>query len=254
MAMTPIATPTFPDVPRASGVPSVFRSPVIQTITTIRLLQADVRTIGGMFFGPEWGIFTTGGQPFAIPNSFVSVDYRKEFRISDYPVESGGFQSFNKVATPFDVRVRFAISGPSSSTFGDIGNLLTGSQGTTRSDFLTQVDLACKSLDLFSVVTPDATYPSVNIVHYDYRRERQNGVGIILVDVWCQEVRVTATTQFSDTKSPEGALNQSGGTVQGQPPTPDQQASVPLTPAQANLQNTQASIVARHPEIPPELQ
>jgi hypothetical protein len=231
MAMTPVATPTFPDVPKASGVPAVFRSPT-QVVFTIRLLQADVRTIAGMFAGPEWGIFTTGGQPFAIPNSFVSVDFRKEFRISDYPVESGGFQSFNKVATPFDVRVRFAISGPSTSTFGDIGNLITGGQGTTRSDFLAQVDLACKSLDLFTVVTPDATYPSVNIVHYDYRRERQNGVGIILVDVWCQEVRVTATTEFSNTKSPEGAENKSGGTVQAQPPTPSQAAAVPLPPTQ----------------------
>ena len=232
MAMTPIAVPTFPDVPKASGVPAVFRSPFIQTITTIRLLQADVGTIANMFAGPQWGIFTTGNQPFAIPNSFVSVDFRKEFRISDYPVESGGFQSFNKVATPFDVRVRFAISGPNSSTFGDIGNLLTGGLGTTRTDFLAQVDLACKSLDLFTVVTPDAIYPSVNIVHYDYRRERQNGVGIILVDVWCQEVRVTATTEFSDTKSPEGAENQSGGTVQGQPPTPSQAAAIPPPPTQ----------------------
>jgi hypothetical protein len=253
VALTPLRTPTFPDVPKAPGVPPVFRAPT-QPVFTARLLIADAVTVLGMFAGPQWGIFTTGGQPFAIPDSVVSVDYRKEWRISDYPVERGGFQSFDKVATPFDVRVRFATSGSNSSIFGDIGTLLTGGNFTSRSDFLAQVDLAATSLDLFTVVTPDATYPSVNIVHYDYRRERQNGVGIILVDVWCEEVRVTATTQFSNTKSPEGAANQSGGTVQPQSPTPEQQSFVPLTPAQADLRNIQASIVARHPEIPPELQ
>ncbi len=221
MAMTPLRTPTYPDVPKAPGVPAVFRAPTKPVFTAITLV-ADVATIYRMFTGPQWGIFTKGGQPFAIPDSVVSVDFRQEWRISDYPVEQGGFQSFDKVATPFDVRVRFATSGP-SAILHPITSLL--SQSTSRTDFLAQVDLAAKSLDLFSVVTPDATYDSMNIVHYDYRRERQGGVGIILVDVWCEQVRVTATTQFTDTKAPEGASNVAGGTVQAGPPTAAQDAA-----------------------------
>lgn len=220
--MTPLRTPTYPDVPKAQGVPAVFRAPTKPVFTAITLV-ADVATIYRMFAGPQWGIFTKGGQPFAIPDSFVSVDFRGEWRISDYPVEKGGFQSFDKVATPFDIRVRFATSGP-SAILHPITSALSPS--TSRSDFLAQVHRAAESLDLFSVVTPDATYDSVNIVHYDYRRERQNGVGMILVDVWCEQVRVTATTQFTDTKTPEGAANVSGGTVQGATPTPAQAASV----------------------------
>lgn len=210
MAMTPLRTPTYPDVPEGHGVPAVFRAPT-RIVFTERLLVADVLTVIGAFIAPRWGIFTRGGSPVAIPDSVVSVDFRREWRISDYPVERGGFQSFDKVSTPFDVRVRFATSG--------LG---------FRGDFLAAIDYAATSLDLFTVVTPDATYDSVNIVHYDYRRERQNGVGMILVDVWCEQVRETATTAFSDTKKPEGQANVSGGTVQGAAPTPTQAASVSL--------------------------
>ena len=130
------------------------------------------------------------------------------------------------------MRVRFATSGSNSSALGDVGTLITQGSITSRSDFLAQVDRAATSLDLFTVVTPDATYPSVSIVRYDYHRERRNGVGIILVDVWCVEVRVSATTQFSNTKSSEGAAGRDGGTVQPQTPTPAQAATVPpITPS-----------------------
>ena len=84
MVMTPLRTPTFPDVPKAPGVPPVFRAPT-QPVFTARLLIADAVTILGMFAGPQWGIFTTGGQPFAIPDSVVSVELPKglaNFRLS----------------------------------------------------------------------------------------------------------------------------------------------------------------------------
>ncbi len=205
--MAPLRVPTYPDVPQASGVPAVFRAPT-QPVFTAVLLLADVASVIGMFLPSQWGIFHQDGAPVAIPDSVVSVDFRREWRISDYPTERGGFQSFDKVATPFDIRVRFATSG-----FGFRGN------------FLSAINAAATSLELFDVVTPDAVYENVNIVHYDYRRERQNGVGIILVDVWCEQVRATATTTFTSTKAPEGAATQNSGTVQPSAPTPAQAAA-----------------------------
>src|SRR5580765_785951 len=145
MAMTPLRVPTYPDVPKGHGVPSVFRAPT-QPVFTAALLIADAASIVRMFSGPEWGIFTQGGAAFAIPDSVVSVDYRREWRISDYPVEKGGFQSFNKIATPFDIRIRFATSGPSS--FFPISGFIGQTGGTSRGDFLAQIDYAAKSLEL----------------------------------------------------------------------------------------------------------
>lgn len=202
--------PTYPDVPKASGVPAVFRTPTRPVFTAL-LLVADVVTVLRSFAPPQWGIFSDAGAPVLIPDSVVSVDIRREWRISDYPVERGGFQSFDKVAAPGDARVRLSVSGAEK-----------------RGPFLDQLDFIAASLRLFTVVTPDATYPSVNIVHYDYRREQRSGASLLLIDVWLQEVRVTAQTQFTDTKTPEGAANVSGGTVQGVAPTTAQAAAVPV--------------------------
>jgi hypothetical protein len=209
----PFATtqkPLAPDVPQQSGVPAVFRNPrAIQTIFAIRLLEADVGTILRSFGPPEWGVFNDGGTPALIPDSIVAVDIRREWRLSDYPVERGGFQSFNKVQLPGDARVRMSVSG-----------------AAVRAPFLDQLDRIAASLDFYTVVTPDAIYPSVNITHYDYRREQRSGASLLQVDLWLQEVRVTAQTEFTNTKSPEGAANQAGGNVQGVDPTPAQAAAV----------------------------
>lgn len=204
MALTPTSVPQYPNVPFANGVPAIFRAPT-QAVFTARLLVADVLTVLRNFGPPEWGIFMANGQPAVTADSTISFDFRKEWRISDYPVEQGSFQTYNKVETPSDIRVRMAVSGAES-----------------RGPFLASVAAMCKALDLLTVVTPDAVYPSMNAVHYDYRREQRSGGSLIQVDVWFEEVRVTAQTQFTNTKTPEGAANASGGAVQGQAPTPAQ--------------------------------
>lgn len=217
MAQAPVAVPKYPDVPQGSGVPSIFRSPT-QIVFETRLIEADALTIFGAFTGPQWGIFSQYGAPAAVPDTFISVDYRKEWRLSDYPVEQGGFQTYDKVATPFDVRVRMACDGTT----------------TTQSLFLTQIDNMATSFDLWQVITPDATFKNVNIVHYDYRRERSGGVNLIIVDIWLSEVRATVQTQFSNTKDPTGVADVNGGTVQPVAPTPAQSAQVQTLAGSSN--------------------
>jgi hypothetical protein len=217
-AITP--KPQAPDAPHENGVPAIFRRPT-QPVFTALLLVADVVSVLRLFGPPEWGVFSDGGAPVLIPDSIVAVDIRREWRISDYPVEQGGFQSFDKVQMPGDARVRMSVSG-----------------AIARGPFLEQLERVAKSLDLYTVVTPDAVYPSVNITHYDYRREQRTGASLLLVDLWLQEVRVTAQTQFTNTKSPEGAANVAGGNVQGAAPTPAQTASVLSRP---NIENIGAA-------------
>jgi hypothetical protein len=219
MALTPTPVPKYPDVPVADGVPAVFRAPT-QPVFTALLLAADVLTVLRSFLPSEWGIFVEGGQPAVIPNSIISVDQRKEWRISDYPTEQGGFQTYNKVETPGDIRVRMAVSGMES-----------------RGPFLASVQAMCSALDLLTIVTPDAVYDSMNAIHYDYRREQRSGASLLQVDVWFEEVRVTAQTQFTNTKSPEGSANASGGNVQGVPPTPAQSRAI-VDAGRVNIEST----------------
>lgn len=208
MPFTPTPTPAAPDVPQAAGVPAVFTAPT-KIVFTERLLAADAITVLRSFLPSEWGIFSQGGSPVLFPDSFNSFEPRKEWRISDYPVERGGFQTYDKVETPMDIRVRMTISGAAE-----------------RGPFLAAVAAMCAALDLLTVVTPDAVYPSMNAVHYDYRREARTGASMLTVDVWFEEVRVTAQAQFASTQSPEGAPDASGGTVLGTAPTPAQAGAV----------------------------
>lgn len=168
------------------------------------LLAADAISILNMFGPPQWGIYLNG-LPALLPDSIISVEFKSDWRISDYPQEPNAFQSYNKVRTPYDARVTMTYGGPG------IGQ------------FLLAVEAASASLALYSVVTPDRIYPNANITHFDYRRNSQNGVSLLSVDLWLEEVRVAATAASADTKEPSGASPVNGGNVQPQPPTPAQQ-------------------------------
>lgn len=228
MALAPVKKPLYPDVPPAPGVPPVKRDPLV-TINKILLLQADILTVIRMFQGPEWGIFTMRGVPLVIPDTVTAVDFRREARISDYPVEDGGFQSYDKVLIPYDARVSMTCDGTNMD----------------KSLFLGNIDAASQSLDLFMVVTPEITFTNVNVVHYDLRRERTRGANVLHVDIWLQQIIQTATTQFANTNQaatsgnpqlsamtnssePTGVPDVSKGTVQ--PQAPPQGLPVPPIP------------------------
>lgn len=208
MPLTFVPQPTFPDVPPGPGVPPVRRDP-FAPLENIRLVAADAATVLQMFQPPQWGIFTQDGFPALLADAVLAVDFRREWRLSDYPVEAGGFETYNKVAIPYDNRVSLVCSG----TLMPI------------STFLTTLDNMATSLDLFVVSTPDVIYPNVNIIHYDYRRETRRGAGLIVADVWLEQVRSTVRTQFTRSKDADGASPVSNGTVQAVPATPTQAAA-----------------------------
>lgn len=205
MPMPNIAVPLYPDVPRAPGVPNMLRS-INEAIDNTVLLAADAAILIRQFTGtPSWGIFTTGGQPVVTGDTVTSMEYRRDYRIAEFPIEQGSFESYNKVTQPYEIQLIFAVSGTSGffSTFlsgGAIGAMIAGAtpNALARAEFLTQLDAAAASLAMFSVVTPEKTYFNVNITHADLRREaRSGGATLLKVEVWLQEVRITAKPAFS---------------------------------------------------------
>lgn len=185
----------MPAVPNVPGVPAL--TSYLSSVPT--LLIADlISTIS--FQAPRWGIFLNGVPALPMIQSIATFEYKQDWSIADYPVEDGAFQSYDKVQLPFDVRVRVA----------------SGSSAAERQALLDAVDVIANSLDLYDVVTPEKIYRSVNISHYDFRRTAQNGVGMIVIDLWFQEIRVTSTAAFSNTQQPANAGQQSNGNVQAQ--------------------------------------
>lgn len=137
------------------------------------LLTEDTVTQFSGIFGPQWGIFLDGA-PTVDANSVISFEYRKDFTISDYPVEQGGFESYDKVQLPGICKVRYAQGGSVAD----------------RQAFLASIEAIDNDTNLYDVVTPEVTYISFNIHHVDYRRTANQGMGLITVDVWLTEIRI----------------------------------------------------------------
>ena len=180
--------------------------------------------------GAQWGLFSQSGGGQAITaDSVVSFAHRQEWTISDYPVERGGFQTFDKVLLPFDVRLRFS-AGSSAA----------------RAALLSSIDAVAGTTELFDAVTPDAVYTDVNVTHYDYDRAAQKGVGLLQIDVWCLNINQSATMSASGgpatasgsgggpAASPASADPSSGGAVGGSYPDFISRQSVGNAPILAN--------------------
>jgi hypothetical protein len=188
-------------VPLVPGVPALFEA--VSTAEAAILLTRDLVSAFGSI-DPQWGIFL-GAVPVVLADNVVSVEYKQDWNLSDYPVEDGAFATYDKVNSPFDARIRFSA-----------GATLLNPGG---SDLLDSVAAIAGDLNLYNVRTPEATYADVNVVHYDYRRTARNGVGLIEVDVWVREVRVTGLSTFGNTALPSGADPANLGTVSAAPVT-----------------------------------
>lgn len=213
LPITPV--PEFPDVPVTPGVPPVLRQ-IGAAQNAAVLLVSDGLRVASLFEGPQWGLFTSSNSPAfsgltasALINNVAAglgvagqsvgdFEFRQDYRISTAPQEQGAFLSYNKVQEPFDGRVTYIVSG----------------DPFVRTAFQSQLVSLIASLDLLNLVMPEYQFIGCNITHYGFRRAAARGVTMILYDIWVQQVRVTGTAAFSDTKSPSGSSPVFGGNIQ----------------------------------------
>lgn len=192
-----MAGPVFPDVPKVPGVPAVARSLLNPGTATEQQLSQDSITVTAAAKN-QWGIYTTTGALALEPDSISAIGYDAESRVADYPIEEGGFESYDKVALPFQNRVVMTKGGTLEQ----------------RRAFLKAVEELRGDLELYNVVTPEWTYLNVNIVRVGVDRNREQGAGLITVEVQLQEIRQNATASFSQTRDPASADPVSNGSVQ----------------------------------------
>lgn len=197
-----MATPVV-NVPQVPGVPSVNFAPGFVQPT---LLIQDLASQFSGVFGPQWGIFQNG-QLIITSESVVGFEFRADWTISDYPLEGGIFESYDKVTIPFLAKVRFA----------------SGSSAQARSQLLANVDAvaglsgvpAGGQLPVYDVATPEFIYKGCSISHYDYRRVSNQGVGLIVIDVWVSQIlqQTTGGLMASQVQNPASADANHGGEV-----------------------------------------
>lgn len=148
------------------------------------------------------------GNPVLTPDSVLSLEWRGEERVSDYPVQQGQFVSYNKVKVPFDLRmvmtcqglnvVQDALQSVTQSLNQALSNIgLAFGQPMSRDAFLHQLDTMLDSTDLYDVVTPDKVYQNVNLVAYNHAKKSDEGGTLIIAELMFREIRESGRAQYS---------------------------------------------------------
>jgi hypothetical protein len=164
------------------------------------LLVADAISVS-ILSAPQWGIFLDG-EAVIVADNVTGFAFKKSSRISKYPQEGGAFASYNKVSVPFEPKIKFS----------------TGGSVADKTDFIASVDAISGDLNFYTVITPEVSYPSCNVIDYDYDRNHGNA-GLLEIDVWLEQVVVAGASTFSNTSSPTDAAQTNNGLVQPQPYT-----------------------------------
>jgi len=205
MPMPDLPVPQFPNVPALPGVPALARlvgTPVLTEVNSF-LINAGLGQFALGFAKPVWGVFDSSNQPVAIADSVRAVQYRADSNVPDYPMEQGAFQSYNKVQRPY----------------ASVVSLVCGGDEQRRANFISAIDIAKRSTNLYSIVMPEVVYNNANIVAYDYRREQRDGATLMKVDLHIEEIRVNATAAFDNVQNPASADTVSQGQVQASTPS-----------------------------------
>lgn len=226
----------FPNIADVLGVPPLPRSPRFPPVA-----QVAVSLIQGIVYRAfqvqnRWGIYDSTGKPLGDPAKFKgalggaieavglgstystnAVDFSKETRVSDFPLERGGFAQYNKVEMPANPIVTLSLDSNESG----------------RRAFLEAIDKATLSTDLYSVVTPEVTYINYSIERYNYQRRSEKGATLLLVELSLKEIRqVSATFSNSNAGKVDAPKNAAAtpqidnGKVQAKTPGPSVLKSV----------------------------
>lgn len=197
MASIPPSSPLYPDVPASAGVPPVQRDAGNSSAPTTPQLTQDSVDVSQVA-NTQWGVYAQGGALALDPDNIIALSYSAEYRIADFPIEQGGFETYDKVALPFDTIVRMTKGGTLSDR-GSFARTAESLRGDTK---------------LYNVVTPEATYLNVNIARLSIDRSQDGGAGMIVLELHLREIRQNAKAAFSATKDPASAATTNNGSTQ----------------------------------------
>ena len=181
------------NVANTPGVPALLGGFAPQAAVALGAITDISASLPG--FGLEqWGIYKDG-MPVVVADTVIGFHRRKEYVVADFPIEgvpgsnqAAAFESYDKVERPFDVRVRFAA----------------GSDYPTRMALIQSVEAIEGDTQVYDFVSPEAVYESVTIAHCDYDRNRLQGAGVLVLDVWGWQIMVETESGVTSAQNPGG--------------------------------------------------
>ena len=178
-----IPLPTFPNVAQLPGVPQLVRAN--QAFGTIRLAVGAVQKFLGAAaaVGPTWGIFDSKGNLAIQPDSFLDFDNSNDWNLPTFPLQDGEFSNYNKVKLPAETSVKISKGGSLQD----------------RKNLLDKLDQIAGDTNIYSILTPEKPYLSVNIRRYAIRRMGREGAFYFAdLEIFFRQIQQT-TSQYSST-------------------------------------------------------
>ena len=128
-----------------------------------------------------WGVYDSGlkAQIFSV-DTCISIKPDSQAKIANFPIEAGGFTSYNKVQNPQTCKVQLGVSGM-----------------LRIQTFLAQLDAVSVDTNLYSVVTPEKVFKNMNLEKFSYQRSVRDGQNLLKADLTFTEIR-TANVAFTN--------------------------------------------------------
>lgn len=196
----------FPSVPIAEGVPNLARSAysLAQKTGATGRVMGLTGGLAGTFLGhylnamlaPTYALLNQKDEKVITPDGPVEFEMKGDASVSTYPVELGGFQSYNKVVNPED----FSLS-----------LLCSGHGPMSHKDFLTACSELKNGASVIKLVTPKYVYPYVTCTGMSHQTTARNGVTLLKVNLTFKEVPCRASTSYPNAKTDSGAVMREGG-------------------------------------------
>lgn len=188
-----------------NGLPNVAGN-ILGQISQVQADVSAVLSLLGLGNNPAYGIYSpsSGSEVLQGYNSVIGFGFSADEHVPVYPIEQGGFQSYNKVALPFGAKLQYTV-------YQD-----------QLEDFIAVLEGLRTDTNLYAVVTPVYSWMNCNVNHWDTRLQNSKAVSMWIIDVWLSEIRQQQTSLGTGnsasptaTATPDTQAQTNGGWAQG---------------------------------------
>lgn len=124
-----------------------------------------------------WAIVNDDSVGIADFGSIISVEVQHGGQVVSEPVERGSFATYNKTNEPIGIYAVAAKSGTSDELQAVL-------------DALSEVKA---STALYRIITPEQEYTSLSLESYNYKRVREDGANVLIIEMLWVEVKEVET-------------------------------------------------------------
>lgn len=186
-----IPLPKFPQVAQLPGVPQLVRAN--EAINTVQLAVGAIQKfLGSPSKQLVWGVFDQSGKAVIHPESYQGFENQNRWKISEFPLQDGDFQSYNKVIIPRTITLK----------------LTQGGSLQQRTALLSALAAIGGDTNLYNIIVPEGVYLGFNCDGFTVRRMGREGAYFFAdLDVRFTNIRQAKSVYSSTTANTANAAN-----------------------------------------------